>query len=42
MIYTDHNIMKVIEKWNGVLSQATGGGTIPLIDLGRIAKKIKP
>lgn len=42
MIYTDHNIMKVIEKWNGVLSQATGGGAMPLIDLDHVAKKIIP
>jgi prohibitin 2 len=34
--------MKAIEKWNGVLPQATGGGAIPLIGLGDTLKKIKP
>jgi len=34
--------MKAIEKWNGILPQATGGGAIPLIGLGDAAKKIKP
>ncbi len=34
--------MKAIEKWNGILPQVTGGGAIPLIGLGDVAKKIKP
>jgi hypothetical protein len=34
--------MKAIEKWNGILPQVTGGGTIPLIGLGDTPKKIKP
>jgi regulator of protease activity HflC (stomatin/prohibitin superfamily) len=34
--------MKAIEKWNGVLPQATGGGAIPLIGLGDTPKKIHP
>ena len=31
--------LKAIEKWNGILPQVTGGGTIPLIGLGDITKK---
>ena len=34
--------MKAIEKWNGILPQVTGGGAIPLIGLGDVAKKTKP
>jgi regulator of protease activity HflC (stomatin/prohibitin superfamily) len=33
--------MKAIEKWNGVLPQATGGGAIPLIGLGDALKSTK-
>lgn len=33
--------MKAIEKWNGILPQATGGGAIPLIGLGETPSKIK-
>ena len=31
--------LKAIEKWNGILPQVTGGGTVPLIGLGDIMKK---
>ncbi|MHB8121396.1 MAG: prohibitin family protein [Desulfuromonadaceae bacterium] len=31
--------MKAIEKWNGILPQVTGGGSIPLIGLGDALKK---
>ena len=34
--------MKAIEKWNGILPQVTGGGSIPLIGLGDTPKKIRP
>ena len=34
--------MKAIDKWNGVLPQVTGGGSIPLIGLDDAHKKIKP
>lgn len=34
--------MKAIEKWNGVLPQVTGEGSIPLIGLGDTPKKIRP
>ena len=34
--------MKAIEKWNGVLPQATGGGVIPLIGFGDTPKMMKP
>lgn len=34
--------MKAIEKWNGILPQVTGGGSIPLIGLGDTPKNIKP
>ena len=33
--------MKAIEKWNGILPQVTGGGSIPLIGLGDSLEKIK-
>jgi prohibitin 2 len=33
--------MKAIEKWNGVLPQVTGGGSIPLIGLGDTPKVLK-
>jgi len=33
--------MKAIEKWNGILPQVTGGGSIPLIGLGDTPKKIR-
>lgn len=34
--------MKAIEKWNGILPQVTGGGSIPLIGLGDTLGKTKP
>jgi prohibitin 2 len=34
--------MKAIEKWDGILPQVTGGGSIPLIGLGDTPKKIRP
>jgi len=33
--------MKAIDKWNGVLPQVTGGGSMPLIGLDDAPKKIK-
>lgn len=33
--------MKAIEKWNGILPQVTGGGSIPLIGLGDTPKVLK-
>ncbi|MHB8057466.1 MAG: prohibitin family protein [Desulfuromonadaceae bacterium] len=33
--------MKAIEKWNGILPQVTGGGSIPLIGLGDSLEKTK-
>lgn len=33
--------MKAIEKWNGILPQVTGGGSIPLIGLGDSLEKNK-
>ncbi|MHB8057752.1 MAG: prohibitin family protein [Desulfuromonadaceae bacterium] len=33
--------MKAIEKWNGILPQVTGGGSIPLIGLGDSIKSTK-
>lgn len=33
--------MKAIEKWNGILPQVTGGGSIPLIGLGDSLEKMK-
>lgn len=33
--------MKAIEKWNGILPQVTGGGSIPLIGLGDSLEKYK-
>jgi prohibitin 2 len=34
--------MKAIDKWNGVLPQVTGGGSMPLIGLDDAHKKVKP
>jgi prohibitin 2 len=34
--------MKAIEKWNGILPQVTGGGALPMIGLGDVAKKATP
>ncbi|HOG16552.1 MAG TPA: prohibitin family protein [Syntrophales bacterium] len=31
--------LKAIEKWNGILPQVTGGGSVPLIGLGDIKKQ---
>ncbi len=31
--------LKAIEKWNGILPQVTGGGTIPFIGVGDVVKK---
>lgn len=33
--------MKAIEKWNGILPQVTGSGSIPMIGLGDTPKKIR-
>jgi len=33
--------MKAIEKWNGILPQVTGGGSIPLVGLGDTTPLIK-
>lgn len=33
--------MKAIEKWNGILPQVTGGGSIPLIGLGDTTNVLK-
>jgi regulator of protease activity HflC (stomatin/prohibitin superfamily) len=32
--------LKAIDKWNGILPQVTGGGAVPFIGVGEIAKKI--
>jgi hypothetical protein len=31
--------LKAIEKWNDILPQMTGGGTVPFIGIGETAKK---
>jgi prohibitin 2 len=33
--------MKAIEKWNGILPQVTGGGSIPMIGLGDTSQRIQ-
>jgi len=33
---------KSVEKWNGILPQVSGGGAVPLIDLGKTGSLSKP